>query len=392
MGRPERLALIQELEKARGSRVIVYITGDRAPTPAQIGDDALRPLYEHLREIGHAEKLDLFIYSRGGATDVPWRIVSALRAASDEWSVLIPFRANSAATMIALGADEIILGRNGELGPIDPSLTIQRVVVQPGGTQGTVMQDTVSVEDVMAYVRFVQQRIGLSDQAPLGASLEKLAERLDAVALGSIYRTHSHIRDVARRIIMSRKTPTDAATLDGIVSTLAEKVYAHGHAIGFRDAQQLRLPVIEASEQLDQLMWDLLGQYEKDMKLLEPVDPAAAVAAADTFVESRAISVIESVFAVHEFTGTLEVRGKRQMPPNLQVALSINLQLPPGSNPSQLSAQSQQLLQVLQQLVQQAQQAAVQQATQAVAQALREQAPLIGLDVAFRNGMWKRNS
>ncbi|HEX5180098.1 MAG TPA: hypothetical protein VFW04_12260 [Gemmatimonadaceae bacterium] len=392
MGRSERIALIQQIEQERKSKVVAYITGDRGQAGAQIGDDALRPLYDHLREIGHIEKLDLFIYSRGGATDVPWRIVSALRAASDEWSVLIPFRANSAATMIALGADHIVLGLHGELGPIDPSLTTQRIIPQPGGGQGMVIQDTVSVEDVMAYVRFVQQRVGLSDQGPLAESLGKLTERLDAVMLGNIYRTHSHIRDVARRIIASRREPPDAASVDGIVSTLAEKVYAHGHAIGLKDAEQLRLPVKQAPTSLDTLMWDLLGQYEQDMKLLEPVDPAAAVAISDPYLEPCVISIMESARTVHEFTGTLEVRGKRQMPPNLTVALNIALQVPPGVNFAQLPPQAQQLLQLLQQMIGQAQQAATQHAAQAVADALKTQAPLLGTEVAFRNGVWKRSS
>jgi hypothetical protein len=48
--------------------------------------------------MGHVARLDVFIYSRGGAIDVPWRIATALRTAADEWNILIPFRANSAAT------------------------------------------------------------------------------------------------------------------------------------------------------------------------------------------------------------------------------------------------------------------------------------------------------
>ncbi len=96
MTRERRRELIERVEQLRGSRVVTYVTSDRTPTPGQIGGDAVRQLYEHLRNLGHVEKLDLFLYSTGGAIDVPWRIVTALRAASDEWNVLIPFRANSA--------------------------------------------------------------------------------------------------------------------------------------------------------------------------------------------------------------------------------------------------------------------------------------------------------
>ena len=216
MSRAQRKALIEQIEAARGSRLICYVTGDRAPAAAQIGDDAVRPLYDLLREIGTTEKLDFFLYSRGGAIDVPWRIVTALRTTATNWSAVIPFRANSAATLLALGADEIVLGRSGELGPIDPIMNIQRVMPVPGGP-GTVMQDSVSVEDVMAYMKFVQERAGLSDQAALSTGLTKLTERLDAVALGSAYRTHSHIRDVARRMLLSRNKPHTEQTMATIV-------------------------------------------------------------------------------------------------------------------------------------------------------------------------------
>jgi ClpP class serine protease len=116
MARAERKALIQHIEELRGSRVVVYVTGDRPPWGAQIGNDAIRPLYDHLRQLGHVEALDLFIYSRGGDIDVPWRIATGLRNTAAKWSVLVPFRANSAATLLALGADEIVMGPQAELG------------------------------------------------------------------------------------------------------------------------------------------------------------------------------------------------------------------------------------------------------------------------------------
>jgi len=80
VARTERKILIEKLEKVRESKLLCYVVGDRGPTPAQIGDDALRPIYEHLRALGHVPRLDLFIYSRGGAIDVPWRLVTAFVA------------------------------------------------------------------------------------------------------------------------------------------------------------------------------------------------------------------------------------------------------------------------------------------------------------------------
>jgi len=381
MSRAKRKALIEQIETLRGSRVLCYVTGDRAPAGAQIGDDAVRPMYDRLREIGHVEKLDFFLYSRGGAIDVPWRIVTALRTAATDWAVLIPFRANSAATLLALGADEIVLGKFGELGPIDPIMTIQRAVP---GAPGTAMQDSVSVEDVMAYLKFVQERAGLSDQAALATGLTKLAERLDAVTLGSAYRTHSHIRDVARRMLLSRSKPHSEQTMATIVETLAERVYAHGHAIGLKAAKEIGLPAIAADTGLEPLMWDLLAEYESDLKLLKPIDPAAVLTGTDKYSEDAVIAVVESKAAAHEFTGRIEIAARRQMPQNLNVSFNLNLQMPPGVA---IPAAVQQALQAM---MQQAQQVILQQAQQAVQQALQSQAPLVGVEAGFRSGEWKR--
>jgi len=388
MSREERKNLIEGIERKRSSKVISYVTGDRNPFPAQLGDDAVRPLYSHIRELGKVQRLDLFIYSRGGAIDVPWRIVSALRSTSEEWNILIPFRANSAATLIALGADSIVLGSQGELGPIDPIMQLQRMVPSRNGPSA-VVQDAISVEDVMAYVRFVQERGGISDQQARATALDKLTGRVDPVALGNLYRTYSHIRDVARRILLSRKTPSGEDVLNLIVSTLAERVYAHGHAIGFTTAKEIGLPVEEPDDELDSMMWRLFEAYERDMRLVEPIDPVTAVSTQDRFEEPGVIAILESTSGVDEFRGNMEVRAKRQMPANLQVSVNLNLQFPPGIDLQQLPAQIQQLLQ---QLMQNLQQAAVQQAQQAVQQALQSQAPLIGADAAFRNGRWVRGA
>ncbi len=72
--------LIEKIERIRDSRVIVYFTGDRRPYPARIAEDAVRPLYDHLPNLGlkDSRRIDLFLYSRGGDVSVPWRIISMI--------------------------------------------------------------------------------------------------------------------------------------------------------------------------------------------------------------------------------------------------------------------------------------------------------------------------
>ncbi|MCY3785511.1 MAG: hypothetical protein OXG47_02130 [bacterium] len=374
---------IAEIERIRGSRVITYITGDRNPIAARIGDDAVRPFFDVLRELDPAEKLDLFIYSRGGAIEVPWRIASAIRQYATNWHVLIPFRANSAATLLALGADEIVLGRHGELGPIDPILSIQRRTGVPGHPDSAPVDDTINVEDVMAYLRFVREQVGLTDQSALAESLGRLAERLDAVGLGSVYRTRSHIRDVAHRMLTSRQSPPNERVMETIVETLAARVYAHGHAIGFSEAKDIGLPVVEAEGELEAAMWALLCKYEEDLQLREPIDPADRIIDSGRFVDETPIAVVESTRTLFEFRGSLDVRPIRQMPSTLNVSLNLNLALPPDVDPSQIPAE-------VPAIFEQMQAELLPLAQQAVNDALGAQAPVIGIDAKFRDGKWAR--
>ncbi len=117
-----RKHLIKQIQSLRSSKVIVYFTGDRQLAGARIAEDAVRPLYEHLLPVGKATKIDLFLYSRGGDVSVPWRIVSMFREFCDEFTVIVPYKAHSAATLLSMGSDKIIMGKKAELSPIDPTL------------------------------------------------------------------------------------------------------------------------------------------------------------------------------------------------------------------------------------------------------------------------------
>lgn len=383
MSRSERRQIIEEIENLRGSRVLSFITADRGPVPAQMGDDAVRPIYSELRKMGHVERLDVFLSSRGGAIDVPWRIANALRSVATEWNILVPFHANSAATLLALGADQIILGPQGELGPIDPILSSSHMVPGSDGG-GTVVQDVINVEDIMAYLKFIRERAQLTDQEALAGSIGALVNRVDAVTLGNAYRTHSHIRDVARRMLLSRNSPASEQDMVRIVQTLAEQVYAHGHAISLRDAQEIGLPVLLADDVLDDAMWHLLNVYEEDLKLLDPVDPAAVTADQDVYTEGTVVAVVETTAGSHELAVELHIRAKREIPPNVSIPINLSFTLPPELQ--HLTAEEMQP--ALRNMLQGIEQDTIRTAEQAVEMFFRSRTPVTGIDTELRGGRW----
>ncbi|MBI3457152.1 MAG: hypothetical protein HY002_15350 [Candidatus Rokubacteria bacterium] len=376
----ERHDLIAAIERERGSKVITYFLGDRRGAQGQVAEDAVRPMYDHLRKMGSAPKIDLFLYSIGGLTDVPWRIITMIREFAQELAVLVPYKAMSAATMIALGADEVVMGRKGELGPIDPQLNIKR-----GGEGGTAVQEQIAIEDIMAYIRFLREKAGLTDQSALVGPLGALAGKLDPWILGQVNRAHSHIRTVARKLLTARaKQAPDEQKIQVIVDTLAEKTYQHGHAIGRKEAIEIGLNVMRPSDMLEDLMWRLYQTYEDLCRLREPIEPRSFVPTGqDERVERVIMGCLESVALAHHFAADLRGRNKRQAPPQLSLNLTLNLQFPPAIDAQQFPAAAQQ---AIQQLVQQFQQ----QAQGLIQQEMRRQMPITGFEGWTQDGAWRK--
>jgi len=63
--------------------------------------------------------LDVIVSSPGGDVEAAYLVARELRRRVQTLTVYIPFRTKSAATLIALAADELVLGSLGELGPLD---------------------------------------------------------------------------------------------------------------------------------------------------------------------------------------------------------------------------------------------------------------------------------
>lgn len=347
MSREERFELIREIEKARDSRVISYVCGDRHPIGSRISQDAVRPLYEHLRASRAAgvKNIDLLLYSIGGLIDVPWRIVSKIRESCERFTVLIPYKAHSAATMIALGADKIIMGANGELGPIDP--ITQRVA--PGEAGRGVIREEIPVEDVLSYITFLRDRVGLSAQGPLANSLDNLTKNVPPHQVGGIYRAHMHIRLVARKMLILRKPPLEKKRVKAIVDALVEKMYFHGHGIGRTEAKDLGVQVEIPPDDVEENMWRLFCLYEDIVGLTRAFDPETAIPEGETEYNEPnwTVATIESEHKTHVFRGELRLRRVYQMPPQLNIAFNLNFGLPPTLDPHQVQPVLQQIAQQL---------------------------------------------
>ncbi|MDP2638677.1 MAG: hypothetical protein Q8P06_00705 [Candidatus Azambacteria bacterium] len=264
----DKKQLIQQIEESRKSRVITYLTSDRqGPFNARIAMDVIPLIGKQLQTIGKTENIDLFLYSAGGDTMAPWRLVSMIREYCDKFSVLVPYKAHSAATMIALGADEIVMSNLSEISPIDPSTAN---VFNPQDPQNPQNKLPISVEDVMAYFDLAKNKFGIKNDEELSRIFNKFVEanpQIHPLALGNVNRIHNLIRVLAKRLLKSHKTPIKEDEIDKIVDYFTEKLYSHQYFIGRKEAKEdLGLKtVVDADNILSKAMTDLCDEYNKDL-------------------------------------------------------------------------------------------------------------------------------
>src|SRR5438067_306179 len=99
MARSERLSIIQRIQKARKSKLLCYLTSDRPNAAAQVQKDAIPIFYEHLNQIGNADRVDVFIATQGGDTLAAFGLGRLLREFVQWVGVLIPEKCHSAGTL-----------------------------------------------------------------------------------------------------------------------------------------------------------------------------------------------------------------------------------------------------------------------------------------------------
>jgi hypothetical protein len=382
----DRASLIQAIEKERKLRLLSLIVSDRsvavgpiAQSPFQITHDIPRQILDHLQAIGHVPRIGIFLYSRGGDTSVPWVLVSLLREYCDELEVIIPFRAHSAATMIALGADQIVMGRHAQLGPIDPTIAFQETNQADPSKSKMV---TIAVEDITSYIKLVKDGVGITDQRELGEAFGRLSSVVSPVTLGTINRQQAYIRMVARKLLGSRKNPPQVAETDRIVEGLISQTYFHQHVINraeaVRDIGLDNVPTIDGA--LDDKIWSLFLNYERIMAMRSVVNGANLFAPADPdqrIVENVVGALIETATQQTRLSGRLVVTRARAIPQTLNVNLNVGL-------PGQLAQPGANIPQQLQALIPQLQ-AAIQAMVQ---EEVRKQAPVSGYGFQW-TGDWE---
>lgn len=116
-----------------------------------VREDLLR-LINELEKIPSTKEntaIDLILNSNGGDAYTAYKMLKQLRSKCKSLRVIIPLAAKSAATLLSLGADEIVMGVQSELGPLDAQ--IEHPIVE--GIDLSAMDGVRSIDFLSGFAR-----------------------------------------------------------------------------------------------------------------------------------------------------------------------------------------------------------------------------------------------
>lgn len=195
-----------------------------------------------LRKIGDVDLLTLILHSPGGDGTVVEKFVGLCRTQCKRFNVAIPTEAKSAGTLIALGADQIIMGPPSEIGPIDAQI----LITVSGVRKYVSAQSFIDARDnlLKKHAEAVQGPVKQDTSAILA-----MLSSLDLPFIVECERQMEFGRDVGKKLLanhMLRNLRKDApAKAEGIAAQLSsvELHKVHGRTIDGAAAKRLGLTV-----------------------------------------------------------------------------------------------------------------------------------------------------
>lgn len=292
---------IRKLQADRSSKAIVYVMGEKKPAnlfATQISTDVLDLFFLHLRKMGKSKKVSLLLHTSGGHLSAPWPLVNLLREFCDTLEILVPVKALSAGTLLCLGANKIVMTPRSSLSPVDPQAAFR--------IEGKRID--VQIEDIMGYLRFVKERVGIKDQAFLTEALKELTSKVPPQILGSIERTHAFIGKLSKDLL--RLHMKDEKKIDEIVNNLTQDLFFHQHLISRKEARD-SIGFGNTIEFVDAKITDIIeecfGLYVKELELDAVFDPGAILSESNYQLDGNPIkytatrAIIESEKELHKF-------------------------------------------------------------------------------------------
>ena len=216
----------------------------------QISREDIVYMRELLQPLPLGKPIDLLLNSPGGDVDTAERLVAMLLEVTSqgeppgEFRLIVPDHAKSAATLIALGANSVVMGDTSELGPIDPQV---------------VLPDHRGIHlwyAVCDYIEAYEDATEDYRSNPKDPAFKAILDKFDPVLVRNLKRANDRVRTCAENLL---KRHGGNYTL--VPSELMDrsKYPSHGQMIGCEAAREagLKVEALARHDDLWQLYWRL---------------------------------------------------------------------------------------------------------------------------------------
>ena len=245
-----RRKYLKKLSDYTGRATVLYATCwlENKPVP---NDEALsltlgdqQGFMEAMSNIAERE-LDLILTSPGGSPEAAEAIMGYLRTRFDHIRAVVPVAAMSAATMMALACDEILMGAHSQLGPIDPQFTL----MTPEGPRSSPGQAIID--------QFEKAKTECQDPRNIGAWLPLLRSLLPGL-IAQCHHSQEHAELFVAEQLGAHMLEGDHDKAEAVAKWFADfsRFKSHGRPVTIGDAQQQGLKVTRMED--DQTLQDLV--------------------------------------------------------------------------------------------------------------------------------------
>lgn len=242
-----RQEVIKTIQEKRGGRKLLIYEANIWSRKGDINRQDMQPFGDLLDQIRPGDKVDLLIQSPGGDIDVAEQIVYMCRQLADDFQVIVPECAKSAATLIALASDKVIMGLPSELGPIDPQL----IIPGPGGAPFQI--------SVLSFLDgFDKIKEEVEETGKISPIYYPLLHGFNPGFLELCRNAQKRSREFAQKWLKQYMCKNDSGKAEMIVAGLCDpkKWLSHGAAVNADEALKLGINVEKLSH--DDELWDMI--------------------------------------------------------------------------------------------------------------------------------------
>lgn len=235
-----RQAEIRSYEEATNRDLVVFW--------GPIQSAVITPFADAVNDVESGRPLDLMLTSLGGDAEAAIRMAAMCHAERDDFRVIVPDTAASAATLLALAAEEVVMSDTSALGPVDPQVRLPR------------RDQYFPAKGIVEIVNDLDERTRGNPQAfELYAAL--LAD-VDAVAYQTAQDAIKRTAELVPEVLRLRRSPPEDGEIEEITRNLQSSAM-HSATIGHARARELGVPAkyLSSHSQTWDLLWRLHAHY-----------------------------------------------------------------------------------------------------------------------------------